>query len=57
VLEDLRLALIAQGIEPARSGGWARRRISETRRILSPVRPEFSQPLLTQSSISQPAAP
>ncbi len=35
VLEDLRLALQAQGIEPTRSGGWARRRVTETRRVLA----------------------
>ena len=34
VLEDLRQALAAQGIEPTRSGGWARRKVTETRRVL-----------------------
>jgi very-short-patch-repair endonuclease len=33
VLEHLHQTLAAQGIEPARSGGWARRRITETRRL------------------------
>lgn len=37
VLEDLRRALEAQGIQPTRSGGWARRRITETRRIASSI--------------------
>jgi very-short-patch-repair endonuclease len=36
VLEDLRKALDAQGIQPTRSGGWARRKITETRRVLAP---------------------
>ena len=35
VLEDLRQALHTQGIEPTRSGGWARRRVTETRRVLA----------------------
>ncbi len=35
VLEDLRQTLQAQGIEPTRSGGWARRRVTETRRVLA----------------------
>jgi very-short-patch-repair endonuclease len=47
VLQDLRLALSAQGIEPVRSGGWARRRITETRRILAPG---------AQAVLSQPAS-
>ena len=34
VLEDLRETLTAQGIEPTRSGGWARRKVTETRRVL-----------------------
>ncbi|MEO8008814.1 MAG: AAA domain-containing protein, partial [Betaproteobacteria bacterium] len=33
VLEDLRHALSAQGIEPIGRGGWGRRRITETRRV------------------------
>jgi very-short-patch-repair endonuclease len=37
VLEDLRQALGAQGIEAVRSGGWARRRMTETRRMHVPV--------------------
>jgi very-short-patch-repair endonuclease len=37
VLQDLRQALEAQGIEPTRSGGWARRRVTETRRVLTSV--------------------
>ncbi|HWQ37416.1 MAG TPA: AAA domain-containing protein [Burkholderiales bacterium] len=37
VLEDLRQALAAQGIEPVHSGGWARRRIAETRRVYVPL--------------------
>jgi very-short-patch-repair endonuclease len=36
VLEDLRKTLEAEGIEPTRSGGWARRKITETRRVLAP---------------------
>ena len=35
VLEDLRKALDAQDIQPTRSGGWARRKITETRRVLA----------------------
>jgi very-short-patch-repair endonuclease len=35
VLEDLRQILQSQGIEPTRSGGWARRRVTETRRVLA----------------------
>jgi len=35
VLEDLREALSEQGIEPTRSGGWARRKVTETRRVLA----------------------
>ncbi len=35
VLEDLRQALEVQGIEPTSSGGWARRRVTETRRVLA----------------------
>jgi len=35
VLEDLRQALDAQGIQPTRSGGWARRKVTETRRVLA----------------------
>jgi very-short-patch-repair endonuclease len=35
VIEDLRNALDAQGIEPTRSGGWARRKVTETRRVLA----------------------
>lgn len=35
VLEDLRRTLAANGIAPTRSGGWARRKITETRRIVS----------------------
>ena len=35
VLEDLQQALSAQGIEPTRSGGWARRKVTETRRVLA----------------------
>jgi very-short-patch-repair endonuclease len=34
VLEDLRQTLAAQGIKPTRSGGWARRKVTETRRVL-----------------------
>jgi len=33
VLEDLRQALDAQGIHPTRSGGWARRKVTETRHV------------------------
>jgi len=33
VLEDLRQALSAQGIEPIGRGGWGRRRMTETRRV------------------------
>jgi len=35
VLEDLRRALQDHGIEPTRSGGWARRKVTETRRVLA----------------------
>lgn len=37
VLEDLRRALEAQGIQPTRSGGWAKRRITETRRVSASI--------------------
>jgi very-short-patch-repair endonuclease len=37
VLEDLRRALEAQGIRPTRSGGWVRRRITETRRVSASI--------------------
>ena len=33
VLEDLRHALTAQGIEPIGRGGWGRRRVTETKRV------------------------
>jgi len=33
VLEDLRQALSAQGIEPIGRGGWGRRRVTETKRV------------------------
>jgi very-short-patch-repair endonuclease len=33
VLEDLRQALSAQGIEPIGRGGWGRRRMTETKRV------------------------
>lgn len=33
ILEDLRQALSAQGIEPIGRGGWGRRRLTETRRV------------------------
>ncbi|MEO8166382.1 MAG: DUF559 domain-containing protein, partial [Betaproteobacteria bacterium] len=36
VLEDLRRALAANGIEPIGAGGWARRRITETKRVRAP---------------------
>ena len=36
VLEDLRRALTARGIEPVGRGGWGRRRVCETRRISAP---------------------
>lgn len=36
VLEDLRRALAAHGIEPVGRGGWGRRRVCETRRISAP---------------------
>jgi very-short-patch-repair endonuclease len=36
VLEDLRRALAAQGIEPVGRGGWGRRRVCETRRVSAP---------------------
>jgi phosphohistidine phosphatase SixA len=35
VLEDLRRSLQERGIEPTRSGGWARRKVTETRRVLA----------------------
>jgi very-short-patch-repair endonuclease len=35
VLEDLRQSLRDHGIEPTRSGGWARRKVTETRRVLA----------------------
>ena len=35
VLEDLRLTLESHGIQPLRSGNWAKRRITETRRVLA----------------------
>ncbi len=36
VLEDLRRALADNGIEPIGRGGWARRRITETKRVRAP---------------------
>ncbi len=40
VLEDLRRALADHGIEPIGRGGWARRRITETKRVRAPDRIE-----------------
>ncbi|MGD2140974.1 MAG: AAA family ATPase, partial [Burkholderiales bacterium] len=40
VLEDLRQTLHDHGIEPTRSGGWARRKVTETRRVLASDRAE-----------------
>jgi very-short-patch-repair endonuclease len=36
VLEDLRLALAARGIEPIGRTGWGRRRMAETKRVRAP---------------------
>ncbi len=36
VLEDLRRALAAHGIEPVGRGGWGKRRVCETRRVSAP---------------------
>ncbi len=39
VLDDLRSALSAQGIEPVGAGGWGRRRMTETRRVVHAAQP------------------
>jgi len=56
VLEDLRRTLAAQGIEPVRSGGWARRRITETRRLHVSLAGEEAHASRSLSSASWPGA-
>jgi hypothetical protein len=56
VLEDLREALNAQGIEPVRSGGWARRRMTETRRMHVPVPGQVVRGAQPQLVAPRPAA-
>jgi very-short-patch-repair endonuclease len=52
VLEDLRETLVAQGIEPMRAGGWARRRITETRNVIASLPAETQQLSLPHLPIS-----